>query len=66
MTVKEIKETKIRIHIIAIQMHGTQPNCLCQEGKKKENLAKTLVIVTKSVRDTVNHVNNFIARPFLH
>lgn len=34
MTAKEIKETKIRIHIIAIEMHGTEPNsCLCQGGQ---------------------------------
>lgn len=44
----------------------SQTVCAKRREKKKENLAKTLVIVTKSVRDTVNHVNNFIARPFLH
>lgn len=41
------------------------PVC-ARRGGGKEDPAKTLVIVTKSVRDTANHVNNFIARPFLY
>lgn len=41
---------------------------ICDKKKKKEKkrilcqAAKILVIVTKSVRDAVNHVNNFIAK----
>lgn len=67
MTAKEIEETKIRIHVIVIKMHGTYPNsCLCQEGGKKGRSCQDPCFCHKSVRDTVNHVNNFVAGTFLH
>lgn len=48
MVAKEIEETKIRIHIIVISMHGIYPKpCLYQEGeKKREYLAKILIILS--------------------
>lgn len=67
MAAKETEETKIRIHIIVISMHGIYPKpCLYQEGgEKREYLAKILIIVPKSVIGIINCVN-FIARTFLH
>lgn len=47
MAAKEIEETKIRIHIIVISMHGIYPKpCLYQGGGGEEYLAKILIIVS--------------------